>query len=47
LIVTTTAEYATDLNRTLAERGVYASEIRQRERSIEDVFFETMEEKVA
>jgi ABC-2 type transport system ATP-binding protein len=47
LIVTTTVERAVDLNRTLAERGVYASEIRQRERSLEDVFFETLEEQVA
>ena len=47
LVVTTTVERAADLNRTLAERGVYASEIRQRERSLEDVFFETIEERVA
>ncbi len=47
LIVTTSVARAADLNRALAERGVFASEIHQRERSLEDAFFEAMEEQVA
>lgn len=47
LVVSTTLERAADLNRTLAEHGVFATEIRQRERSLEDVFFEMVGERVA
>lgn len=47
LVISTSPDRASSLNRALAERGVFASEIHQRERSLEDAFFETMEEKVA
>lgn len=47
LVVSAPVSRAADINRLLAENGVYASEIRQRERTLEDVFFEAVSEDVA
>jgi ABC-2 type transport system ATP-binding protein len=40
LVVETSGDHAADVSRALAERGVYLSELRSRQSSLEDVFLE-------
>ena len=47
LVVTAPHGRSAELNRALAERGIYAAEIRQSARTLEDVFFESLEARAA
>ncbi len=47
LIVRAASGRAADLNQALAMRGIFASEIRPRARSLEDVYFEAVEHRAA